>query len=36
MATMENAKATISKSAHQIRPLLLTPIHIHKILPQVS
>lgn len=26
MATMENDKATISKCAHQIRPLSLTPL----------
>lgn len=26
MATMENDKATISESAHQIRPLSLTPL----------
>ncbi|MEI4920748.1 hypothetical protein Q8G81_34905, partial [Klebsiella pneumoniae] len=26
MATMENDKATLSESAHQIRPLSLTPL----------
>lgn len=36
MATMENDKATISKSAHQIRPLSLTPLQNKLSIPTKS